>query len=230
MLNIQASIVATYADCQGCSLCILPCPMWLQYRDVMFSPQGIAKAMQSGAQAEDLREPLSTCIQCGACDVMCPENIDLTAMVSQAWQEIGLPIPDAKTDNELSPFVTSCDAIVQSKINEDDFYIIDAAVFHAHHAERVMHYDALRKQTGCSMNLDLNRVAIPTGIGSLAIEQVQFDVKLQVQWLTQGRDFNRIIVENAAEVEVLQELTDKPVMCVSELLRALEVRSENAAS
>ena len=143
---------SNYADCQGCSLCVLPCPMWRQHRDVMFSPQGIAKAMQSGARAEDLREPLRSCIMCGACDVMCPESIDLTGMMTHAWQELALLNAASEPAGELSPFIISCDASVQAQIGKDDLYIIDAVPFHAHHAERVMHYDDLRKHTGCSMN------------------------------------------------------------------------------
>ncbi len=223
------SNTASYADCQGCSLCLLPCPMWRQHRDVAFSPQGFAKAMQSGAKAEDLREQLSSCIMCGACDVMCPENINLIGMVAQAWQELGLSERFIESADALSPFMVSCDVNVQAKISEGDLYIIDAAPLHAHYAKRVEHYDDLRKQTGCKMNLDLNRMVIPTGIESVAARHDLFDVKEQMQWLIQGRDFNRIIVENAAEVEVLSELTGKLVVCVAELLDSMEARGEDAA-
>ena len=229
MLNIQTSIVATYANCQGCSLCILPCPMWQQHHDVMFSPQGIAKAMQSGAQADDLREPLENCIHCGACDAICPENIDLTGMITQFRQDISLP-ENSKKEDALSPFVISCDASVQAQIGDDDLYIIDAAPFHADYANRIEHYDALRKQTGCEMNLDLNRMAIATGIGSVADDAGQFDVKKQVQWLVQGRCFERVIVENHADMVLLREITGKPVFCVAELLGiVIERRGENEA-
>ena len=203
--------------------------MWLQHRDVMFSPQGIAKAMQSGAQAEDLREPLSSCIQCGACDVMCPESIDLTGMIAHAKQELAVP-ENTKKEDTLSPFIISCDASVQAQMGEDDLYIIDAAPFHADYANRVEHYDRLRKQTGCGMNLDLNRMAIATGMGSVAEQSGQFDVKKQVQWLIQGRDFKRVIVENHADMAVLREITSKPVFCVAELLGiVVERRGEYAA-
>ncbi len=218
-----------YADCQGCSLCILPCPMWQQHHDVMFSPQGIAKAMQSGAQAEDLREPLESCIQCGACDVMCPESIDLTAMITHARQDLAL-FENSKKEDALSPFVISCDANVQAQIGKDDLYIIDAAPFHADYANRIEHYDALRKQTGCGINLDLNRMAIATGIGSIADESGKFDIEKQVQWLVQGRNFKRVIVENHADMALLREITGKPVFCVAELLGiVIERRGEDAA-
>lgn len=221
---------SNYADCQGCSLCLLPCPMWRQHRDVMFSPQGIAKAMQSGASAEDLRASLSSCIMCGACDVMCPESIDLTGMIEGAGQALGLPKVRSELEGELSPFVISCDASVQAQIGKDDLYMIDATPFHAHYADRVIHYDDLRKQTGCSMNLDLNRMVIATGVGSAAEIAGQFDVKKQVQWLIQGREFKRVIVENHADMSLLREITGKPVFCVAELLGVvIETRGEYAA-
>jgi len=223
------STMKTYADCHGCSLCILPCPMWRQYRDVMFSPQGIAKAMQSGAQAEDLGEPLSSCIQCGVCDVMCPESIDLSTMIEQGRQALDLP-KMVKKEDELSPFVISCDARVQAQIGKNDLYIIDAEALHGDYANRIEHYDALRKQTGCEMNLDLNRMAIATGIGSVAEQLGKFDVASQLTWLIQGREFKRVIVENPADMRVLREITRRPVFCVAELFGVMiERRSEHAA-
>jgi len=205
----------SYADCHGCSLCLLPCPMWRQHRDVAFSPQGFAKAMQSGATAQDLRPQLSSCIMCGACDVMCPENIDLTGMVAKAWQEADLPELHSQVD---SAFQISCDPHVQAQLQEDDLYIIDAAPFHAHHADRVEHYDRLRHQTGCSINLDLNRMAIPTGIGSVSADLAAFDVGEQIAWLLQGRKFQRIVVENVVDQIILTEMMREPVIHVSKLL------------
>ncbi|MDQ6955582.1 MAG: 4Fe-4S dicluster domain-containing protein [Mariprofundaceae bacterium] len=223
--------ISSYVDCHGCSLCLLPCPMWRAHRDIMFSPQGIAKAMQSEASAEDLRESVSSCIMCGACDTVCPENIDLIGMIAQMWSEIALPKAMLEPEVAPSPFVMSCDASVQAQIGKDDLYVIDAAPFHVHYAERVTHYDDLRKNTGCSMNLDLNRVAIPTGTGSAAEALEKFDVKKQVQWLVQGRDFKRVIVENRADMDVLREITGKPVFCISELLGVVVgSRGEHAAS
>ena len=204
--------------------------MWQQHRDVMFSTQGFAKAMQSGVSAQDLSEQLSSCIMCGACDVMCPENIDLTGMIAQAWNEIDLPKADVIEGSALTPFMMSCDVSVQAQIGSDDLYIIDAAPFHADYVNRVSHYDDLRKQTGCSMNLDLNRMAIPTGLGSVAEKAGQFDVSEQLQWLVYGRDFKRVIVENYADMNAMRDITGKSVFCVAELLGVvIEARGEHAA-
>ncbi len=66
-----------YYDCSGCSVCSLVCPTWTQNQDVMLTPWGRAKAIQGGAKAEDLRESLESCVNCGSCEVVCPETINL---------------------------------------------------------------------------------------------------------------------------------------------------------
>ncbi len=208
----------SYADCHGCSLCLLPCPMWRQHRDVRFSPQGFAKAMQAGATAQDISTPLSSCIMCGACDVMCPENIDLSSLITQARLQNGLSEVVISNDTQNAAFQISCDARVQQHITNHDLYIIDAAPFHAHHARRVNHYDQLRQRSGCSMNLDLNRMAIPSGANSVSASLGNFDVSAQIGWLTQGLSFDRIIVENKQEQAVLAKATDKPVIHIAELI------------
>jgi len=221
-----------FAACHGCSLCLLPCPMWRAHRDVRYSPQGFAKAMQAGASASDLADQLVCCIQCGACDVMCPEQIDLSGMVSKLWKQAGLSesieLPElikCPESIELIPqpsndkiFAMSKNPAVQAQLRADDLYIIDAAPFHAHHAERVQHYDALRHNTGCSMNLDLNRMAIPTGADSVSARMGQFDVPKQLDWLIQGHDFKRIVVESEIDQSTLAKIIDKPIIHVSKLL------------
>jgi ferredoxin len=209
--------MATLFDCYGCSLCLLSCPMWLQRRDVRFSPQGYASAMQHGVDIAEMAEELSACLMCGACDLLCPEKIDLTGMIVAIWQEAGLT--DVSHTSVPDSFSLSCDPAVQQNLGPDDFYIIDARTFHTRHAERVGHYDALRHTTGCSMNLDLHRMAIPTGIGSLSDSLGQFDTGKQIEWLIQGRSFSRIIIENPADQSMLTEVTGKPVLHVSELIR-----------
>jgi ferredoxin len=210
----------SFSDCYGCSLCLLSCPMWLQRRDVRFSPQGYTKAMQHGADVVEMAEALSACLMCGACDLLCPERIDLTGMIAAGWQKAQLT--DKSFPDEPVPdyFTLSCEPALQQNLGPDDLYIIEARSFHAQHAERVSHYDTLRHATGCSMNLDLNRMAIPTGIGSLSDSLGRFDVKKQIEWLIQGRSFSRIIVENPADQSLLAEITGRPVIHVSDIIKA----------
>ncbi len=189
--------------------------MWLQHRDVAYSPQGIAKALQHGAQTAELAEVASACIACGACDRLCPEQIDISAMIaSLSGGDVSVP--------EYDGFKMSCDANLQEQLSVDDLYIIDAQSFHANYAERLAHYDALKKATGCQMNLDLNRMAIATGISSRAASIGEFDVSQQIEWLIQGRSFKRIVVENPADKEMLAQLTGKLVISLAELIRSSE--------
>jgi hypothetical protein len=50
---------------------------------------------------------------------------------------------------------------LRRRIASADFYVIEARAYHADHARLVAHYDVLRKETGCAMNLDLQRIAMP---------------------------------------------------------------------
>ncbi len=61
--------------------------MWQQRRDVQFSPQGIAKALQHNATHDEIAPALFSCLLCGACDVLCPEEIDITGMISALRKE-----------------------------------------------------------------------------------------------------------------------------------------------
>jgi len=216
---MEIQVKKNYAACHGCSLCLLPCPMWQQQRDVSFSPQGFAKAMQHGATAIDLKYALAHCIQCGACDVICPEQVDVQGMIQTLWAEAGLEKEPEQAEAALSGFVISCDPMVQQQLDEGDLYIIDAAPFHADYARRVEHYTQLREMRGCQINLDLNRLAVATGIGRQAAKHQRFDVASQLAWLLKGRDVERIVLENGDEQEAWVTLTGKPVVTVMDLMR-----------
>lgn len=71
---------AGHAACSGCSLCLLVCPTWRSTHDPRMTPEGRAKALQHGATAEDLRASVESCTLCGACEPVCPEQIDLVGM------------------------------------------------------------------------------------------------------------------------------------------------------
>ena len=69
-----------FAACSGCSLCLLVCPVWRRTRDLRFTPHGRAKALQHGVPAAELADSVDSCTLCGACEPVCPENIDLVGM------------------------------------------------------------------------------------------------------------------------------------------------------
>jgi ferredoxin len=69
-----------HAECSGCSLCLLVCPVWRRTHDPRMTPEGRAKALQHGATPHDLAASVDSCELCGACEPVCPEQIDLVGM------------------------------------------------------------------------------------------------------------------------------------------------------
>jgi len=66
-----------HAECSGCGLCLLVCPVWRKTRDISLTPLGRSKAMQHG----DIDSAaVENCTLCGSCDPVCPEQIDLSGM------------------------------------------------------------------------------------------------------------------------------------------------------
>ncbi len=88
---------SNYADCSGCSLCLLVCPVWRRTRDLQFSPHGRAKALQHGAGTDELSESVRACTLCSACEPVCPEEIGLVQMVL----DLRLQLPDPPTLTSL---------------------------------------------------------------------------------------------------------------------------------
>lgn len=70
-----------HANCSGCSLCLLACPVWRQTRDIRLTPHGRAKALQNGAVAAEIAASVAACTLCGACEPACPERLPLVDMI-----------------------------------------------------------------------------------------------------------------------------------------------------
>lgn len=104
---------------------------------------------------------------------------------------------------------------VRSCLGPQDLYVIEARSYHLDYDRLLMFYDQLRKDRGVEINLDLNRLAIPTGASSL---QGRYSVKdtgvlEQAKWILKGRQgITRIVVEDMADMEVFRQVTDIPVV------------------
>ena len=99
-----------------------------------------------------------------------------------------------------------------------DLLVIDARAYHADHPRLVRMFGRLRSQTRCQMNLDLQRLAIPTGADSLQARGNGYEnCETAISWMLEGRDIDRIVVESPADLDALAARTDVPVVHLSTL-------------
>ncbi len=113
-------------------------------------------------------------------------------------------------------------AAVRAKLRASDLYVIEPRAYHADQERLVKYYDALRVSLGCSMNLDLQRLAIPTTAttaGSLPAQlgRSRVDVRDQARWILEGREFARIVVEDLNDIAAFAAVTDRPVVHLAQL-------------
>ncbi len=111
---------------------------------------------------------------------------------------------------------------VRAGIKPTDFYMIETRAYNAHRREFVTIYDALRQETGCFMNLDLQRVATPTGAASMQHREglaTIISIEEQVKWLLEGRKAERIVVESLDDYEAFGAYTKLPVVHLAEVVK-----------
>jgi ferredoxin len=111
---------------------------------------------------------------------------------------------------------------VRAGLKQTDFYMIETRAYNAHRREFVALYDSLRQDTGCFMNLDLQRVATPTGAASyhnnVGLENI-ISIEAQVSWLLEGRNAQRIVVEHLDDREAFARYTKIPVVHLAEVAK-----------
>ena len=108
---------------------------------------------------------------------------------------------------------------VRQHLRAGDLYVIEPRAYHAEHAKLVTYYDDLRAATGCAMNLDLQRIAIPAtaaGLPQLLGEQARADSE-QLRWLLKGRRVSRIVVECETDLRAFEREYVIPVLHLAEL-------------
>jgi ferredoxin len=109
---------------------------------------------------------------------------------------------------------------VRERIRATDLYVIEARGYHADYERQVRHYDALRVGTGCAINLDLQRIAIPATARNLShlLAREAPDDADQARWILQGRHVSRIVVESVGDIAALAGVASCPVIHVAHLL------------
>ena len=126
-------------------------------------------------------------------------------------------LPKTKVISPGEALLSSAD--IRKALGPEDLYVIESRGYHSDYERLVKFYDRVRKETGCQMNLDLQRIVIPTGASSL---QAREDIKTagcleQARWILKGRSVKRIVVEDLADRAVFQRITDIPIIHVGQL-------------
>lgn len=109
---------------------------------------------------------------------------------------------------------------VRAGLKPTDLYMIETRAYNANRHEFVKAYDKLRLETGCMMNLDLQRVATPTGAASMQHREglaTIISVEDQVKWILDGRKAERIVVESLDDYEAFSAHTKLPVVHLAEV-------------
>jgi ferredoxin len=106
---------------------------------------------------------------------------------------------------------------VRRGIRPTDLYVIEARAYHANWDRLVRLYTRLRSETGCAMNLDLQRFAIATTAprADAGHDRRAVRVDEQIRWIVEGHRIDRIIVENLDDGEALRRETNIPVTHVA---------------
>ena len=106
---------------------------------------------------------------------------------------------------------------VRRRLGAGDLVVIETRSYHADYERRVRLYDGIRRETGCMLNLDLQRIAIPARLPPPAGSTDACDDLAQARWIVQGRAIERIVVEDPADCGVFERLGRWPVITLAQL-------------
>jgi hypothetical protein len=110
---------------------------------------------------------------------------------------------------------------VRAGLNASDFYMIETRAYNANRRTYIAFYDEVRRAIGCFMNLDLQRVATPTGAASYQHREGLasiISIEAQVRWLLEGRNAERIVVEHLDDRDAFAQYTKIPVVHLAEVV------------
>lgn len=301
--------IGGYESCNGCGVCSLSCPIWQQSYDALLTFAGRARALQGGAEIEELRESVGACLLCGSCGSACSREIntvDITLklravlngnvpegrrklspvssastgkglipgialrnqqlLLQQAASLLNMSIasddgedileafaegttPEQSREDEFLTMIAGMNSLVthsgilkryvrshvpgvkvkglgeelislpviQAALRRTDLYLIDAPSYNTDFQRCMPLYTSVSRKTGCAMNLDLQRIAIPTSSVYHPGTDSAPKATGQISWILEGKSFDRIVVEAVEDLLLLDGLTDVPVVHVIEL-------------
>jgi len=108
---------------------------------------------------------------------------------------------------------------VRRSLRPGDFLVLDARSFHSDYQRNLKLFDRVRRESGCQMNLDLQRLAIPTTADATAGSRAarESTVATAIRWMLQGREIERIVAESPVELGAFRAHTEIPVVHLSEI-------------
>jgi heterodisulfide reductase subunit C len=112
---------------------------------------------------------------------------------------------------------------VRAGLRPGDFYMIETRAYNAHRREFIALYEEVRQEAGCFMNLDLQRVATPSGASSYQHREGLpsiISIEAQVKWLLEGRSTLRIVTEHLDDHEAFSKFTTLPIVHLAEVAKA----------
>lgn len=108
---------------------------------------------------------------------------------------------------------------VRDGVRPGDLYIIETRAYNAKRDVQAMFYETLRRESGCTLNLDLHRAAIPTGMMGRdlrAVPEQAVSAEAQVKWILEGRRVDRVVVEHPEDGQAFVKYSDLPVVHLAE--------------
>lgn len=108
---------------------------------------------------------------------------------------------------------------VRGKLRASDLYVIEPRAFHLDREALLGPYDLLRQTIGLATNLDLQRLAIATTANAAqrALGLDAIDAAAQAHWILEGRQYERVVVEDPADCAVFAAVTARPVVHLADL-------------
>lgn len=168
----------------------------------------IARALEAGAGIPEARLNLFLASLQSARRLIVCDGLLLRAL--RAW------LPQRRIDS-IGAAASSL-AAVSARLRPDDLYVIEPRAYHLDRERLIGHYDQLRVSSGCMMNLDLQRLAIPTTASHAWMPQKRrVDTADQARWILEGRTISRIVVEDCRDIPVFQSIVPYPVMHIAQL-------------
>lgn len=108
---------------------------------------------------------------------------------------------------------------VRAALRPSDLLVFEARGYHADFERLVRVYDRVRRETGCATNLDLHRLAIPTGGASAQarLGAARADPERLARVVAEGRAPARVVVESESDREPFARALGVPVVHLAEV-------------